>query len=150
MKVTGVFLLVGFVALSSQAAEARSLGGGNVRAVSEVLIMAVQSPLGGHDDTEGRTSTRVHHGGAYVRVTTIERGMGRASATMNGASLRELKSVNVCDRGLGFWVACRNGQIVEGRLRVWDATGKGNGTFSVRVTSSDWPRNTVARSLSLW
>ena len=93
--------------------------------------------------------TKYHHGGAHVRVVTVERGMGQATATMNGAYLRELKTVGVCDRGGGYWVACRNGQVIEGRLRVWDATGKGNGLFVVRSTSNNWPRNIMSSSLSI-
>ncbi|WP_205287770.1 DUF4879 domain-containing protein [Luteibacter yeojuensis] len=64
--------------------------------------------------------------------------------------LRELKTVGVCDRGGGYWVQCRNGQTIEGRLRVWDATGKGSGRFVVRSTSTNSPYRTMSKSLSIW
>lgn len=149
MKMTSL-MLTGAIALTCHGVFARPLAVRGAHEVSQVSVAAVVSTTGGRESAAGRASTRVHHGGAFVRVTTIERGMGRATATMNGALLREVSTANVCDRGGGLLGACRNGQTVQGHLRVWDATGKGNGTFSVRVTSNDWPRNTVSSSLSIW
>lgn len=130
-------------------ASAQSFGSGTALPVSEVIGTAVQSSLGGAEATSGATSTRMHHGGSFVRVTTLERGIGQAIATMNGAQLQELWVTNVCPQSAGYWAACKNGQTVQGRLRVWDATGKGNGSFVIRVTSSNWPRNTVTKMHSI-
>lgn len=130
-------------------ASAQSFGFGTAPPVSEVVVTAVQSSLGGVENARGATSTRTHHGGAFVRVTTLEKGMGQAVATMNGAQLQELRVTNVCTQAAGYWAPCRNGQTVQGRLRVWDATGKGNGSFVIRVTSSNWPRNTVTKMHSI-
>lgn len=130
-------------------ASAQSFGSSTAPPVSEVIVTAVQSSLGGVETTSGATSTRVHHGGSFVRVTTLEKGIGQAVATMNGAQLQELRVTNVCTQAAGYWAACRNGQTVQGRLRVWDATGKGNGSFVIRVTSVNWPRNTVTKTHSI-
>lgn len=130
-------------------ASAQSFGSGTAPPVSEILVTAVQSSLGGSENVEGSTSTRRHHGGAFVRVTTLEKGIGQAVAAMNGAQLQELWVTNVCPQSAGYWAACKNGQTVQGRLRVWDATGKGNGSFVIRATSVNWPRNTVVRVHSI-
>lgn len=135
--------------LSPASAQTHNFGRGVSPGISQVSVMAVQSATVAFEDTEHASMTKSHHGGAHVHVVTVERGMDQAAATMNGANLRELKTVGVCDRGGGYWVKCRNGQTIEGRLRVWDATGKGNGVFVVRSTSNNWPRNTLSSSLSI-
>lgn len=137
------------LAPSAASAQATNFGRGVAAGISQISVMAVQSATVAFEDTEYASMTKAHHGGSHVHVVTVERGMGQATATMNGANLRELKTVGVCDRGGGYWVSCRNGQIIEGRLRVWDATGKGNGVFVVRSTSNNWPRNTMSSSLSI-
>ncbi|MGN6091715.1 MAG: DUF4879 domain-containing protein [Luteibacter jiangsuensis] len=136
-------------ALSPASTQAHNFGRGVAPGISQISVMAVQSETVAFEDTEHTSMTKFHHGGSHMYVVTVERGMGQATATMNGANLRELKTVGVCDRGGGYWVGCRNGQTIEGRLRVWDATGKGNGVFVVSSTSNNWPRNTMSSSLSI-
>ncbi|WP_448098813.1 DUF4879 domain-containing protein [Luteibacter yeojuensis] len=113
-----------------------------------VQVIQVQSASGGRELIAGNGSTSRHHGGNPVLVTTREAGRGQAYATMNGAQLREVSSRLVCRNG-GGWTTCRNGQSAQGEERVWDATGKGNGTFAIRVTEWAWPKGTSTASFSI-
>ena len=85
-------------------AQAYDFGRGVAPGISQISVMAVRPATANFEDTEHTSVTAQHHGGSYVHVVTVERGMGRATATMNGAVLRELKTVGVCDRGGGYWV----------------------------------------------
>lgn len=115
---------------------------------ASVQVIQVQSASGGREPIAGSGSTARHHGGSPVLVTTREAGRGQAYATMNGAQLREVSSRLVCRNGSG-WATCRNGQSAQGEERVWDATGKGNGTFAIRVTEWAWPKSTSTTSVSI-
>lgn len=142
--------LLGAIALSFAAtvglADAQTFT--RVPPVSQVVITNVRSQLGNDDGVNGAGATSRHHGGSYVHVHTFEAGMGNARATMNGANLREISTTNACYQG--SWRPCRNGETIQGHFRTWDATGKGNGTFTVSSQSTSSPRNTVTRSLSIW
>jgi hypothetical protein len=116
--------------------------------VSQLAVTSVQSAAGGADYVEGSGAVSRHHGGSYVHVRTFEAGMGNARATMNGANLAEIGTKNACFQGT--WRPCRNGETIQGHYRIWDATGKGNGTFTVSSQSTSTPRNTVSRSISIW
>jgi len=116
--------------------------------VSQLTVTAVQSQAGATDYVDGNGSVSRHHGGSYIHVYTFEAGMGNARATMNGANLREIGTTNACFQG--SWRPCRNGETIQGHYRTWDASGKGNGTFTVSSQSTSSPRNTVTRSISIW
>lgn len=115
---------------------------------ASVQVIQVKSALGGTEFIAGGNSVSRHHGGSPVLVTTREAGRGQAYATMNGAQLREVSSRLVCRNGSG-WATCRNGQSAQGEERVWDATGKGNGTFAIHVTEWAWPKSTSSTSFSI-
>ena len=116
--------------------------------VSHMEVTSVRSQAGNEEQLGGRGATSRHHGGSYLLVRTFEAGIGNARATMNGAELREVSTTNACyQRG---WRPCRNGETIQGHYREWDATGKGNGTFSVSSMSTSMPRNTITKTISIW
>lgn len=142
MGIMGLFAM-GFAGV----AIGKSFGG--AAALSELYVSQVTSTTGGTEQiTPYAMATQRHHTG-NVQITTIERGYGNASATMNNGPAREIATQNLCDGGRGALVFCRNGQTIIGHARTWDVTGNGNGQFVVRSTSVNWPRNTLTKALSL-
>ncbi|MDR6938222.1 DUF4879 domain-containing protein [Luteibacter sp. 3190] len=127
---------------------AQSFGG--AAPVSDLYVASVSSQTGSTEAISvHQTATQRHHAGGFVHVVSVERGYGHASATMNNGPVREIETVNLCDGGRGSMVRCRNGQTVIGHMRTWDVTGKGNGQFTVKSTSVNWPRNTATKSISI-
>lgn len=116
MRYSITTLCMACFAAGTSVASAQTFGGSP--ALSQLYVATGESQTAGTEDVTNQSVTSRHHGGTFVRVTTVERGIGNATATMNGARLREIKTVNLCDGNGGRLVPCRNGQSIIGRMRT--------------------------------
>lgn len=100
---------------------------------------------------DAATSTTKNHGGAQMRVLTVEVGFGNNRvATINGNVLpasANYSTTPFCS--LSFSTPCSPGQTIVGYTRWWNIDGYQSGTFSYRTTSVNFPYNTLTDTLNI-
>lgn len=100
---------------------------------------------------DAQTSTTLDHGGAQLRVLTVEVGYGTVRiAKINGMTLpstANYQTIAFC--GSNFLTPCSPGQTIVGYTRYWNVDGYQGGTFSYQTTSINSPFNTMIDTLNI-
>lgn len=100
---------------------------------------------------DAQASTTLDHGGAQLRVLTVEVGYGTVRiAKINGVTLpstANYQTVAFC--GSNFLTPCSPGQTIVGYTRYWNVDGYQGGTFSYQTTSINSPFNTMIDTLNI-
>ncbi len=100
---------------------------------------------------DAQASTTLDHGGAQLRVLTVEVGYGTVRiAKINGTTLpstANYQTVAFC--GSNFLTPCSPGQTIVGYTRYWNIDGYQGGTFSYQTTSINSPFNTMIDTLNI-
>lgn len=100
---------------------------------------------------DAQASTTLDHGGAQLRVLTVEVGYGTVRiAKINGTTLpstANYQTVAFC--GSNFLTPCSPGQTIVGYTRYWNVDGYQGGTFSYQTTSINSPFNTMIDTLNI-
>lgn len=100
---------------------------------------------------DAQASTTLDHGGAQLRVLTVEVGYGTVRiAKINGVTLpstANYQTIAFC--GSNFLTPCSAGQTIVGYTRYWNLDGYQGGTFSYQTTSINSPFNTMIDSLNI-
>ena len=101
--------------------------------------------------TDSQFSTTLDHGGAQLRVLTVEVGYGTVRiAKINGVTLpstANYQTIAFC--GNNFLTPCSPGQTIVGYSRYWNVDGYQSGTFSYQTTSINSPFNTMSDTLNI-
>ena len=96
-------------------------------------------------------STLQNHGGAQLRVLTVEVGYGTSRvAKINGITLpssANYQTIAFC--GSNFLTPCSAGQTIVGYSRYWNLDGYQGGLFYYQTTSINSPLNTMSDTLSI-
>jgi hypothetical protein len=100
---------------------------------------------------DSQVSTTLDHGGAQLRVLTVEVGYGTVRiAKINGVTLpstANYQTIAFC--GSNFLTPCTAGQTIVGYSRYWNVDGYQGGTFSYQTTSINSPFNTMSDTLNI-
>jgi len=100
---------------------------------------------------DGTITTTLDHGGAQLRVLTVEVGYGTVRiAKINGVTLpstANYQTIAFC--GSNFLTPCSPGQTIVGFTRYWNVDGYQGGTFSYQTTSINSPFNTMSDTLNI-
>jgi Domain of unknown function (DUF4879) len=120
--------------------------------LSYVQIRYVGSSTQGWEPiADGNFTTSLDHGGALMRVVTVEVGYGSSRiARMNGSVLpssANYQSDAFCSSN--FLTPCQPGQTIVGFTRYWNVDGYPGGTFSYQSTSINYPFNTMSDTLNI-
>jgi hypothetical protein len=121
-------------------------------ALTYVQVRYVDSSDQGQEAiADSATSTTKNHGGAQLRVLTVEMGLGNNRvATINGSVLPATANYSTTPFcSLSFTTPCSVGQTVVGQTRWWKIDGYQSGTFSYRTTSVNSPYNTLTDTLTI-
>ncbi len=115
--------------------------------ISYVEIRYVGSSNQGWEPiSENQYSTTLDHGGAQLRVLTVEIGYGSTpGAKVDGINLpasANYQSDPFCNYS-NFLQPCSPGQIVVGWVRYWNLDSYQSGTFGYQNTSKNSPWNTL-------
>ena len=109
------------------------------------------SNQGCEPSADAQASTTLDHGGAQLRVLTVEVGYGTVRiAKINGVTLpstANYQTIAFC--GSNFLTPCSAGQTIVGYTRYWNLDGYQGGTFSYQTTSITSPFNTMIDSLNI-
>lgn len=101
--------------------------------------------------SDAMASTTLDHGGAQLRVLTVEVGYGTIRiAKINGTTLpstANYQTIAFC--GSNFLTPCSPGQTIVGYTRYWNVDGYQGGTFSYQTTSINSPFNTMIDTLNI-
>lgn len=115
--------------------------------ISLVIINRVFSeihPLG-EKINRYQQETKLHHGGSFVRVSTIEIGYGtQLSATMNHKQLpinSIIQTLPLCKDFSGNIHYCRKNELIVGFERYWDVSTDKQGQFFYQLISINFPYN---------
>jgi hypothetical protein len=116
-------------------------------------IRRVDSSSAGSESIPDNLFTTIRdHGGAQLRVLTVEVGYGNSfRARMKGANLpasANISSVPYCNPS-NFLEPCRSGQKVIGWVRYWRLDGNQSGTFYYQNRSLNAPWNTLSDSINI-
>lgn len=120
--------------------------------LSYVQIRHVGSSNQGWENlSDSQFSTTLDHGGAQLRVVTVEVGYGTSRvARINGVNLpssANYQTLNFC--GSNYLVACSPGQTIVGFTRYWNLDGYQGGTFTYQTTSINSPWNTMSDAMNI-
>lgn len=120
----------------------------------QLVVGAVYSANGGQEYIAlGQYATKKSHGGSFVRVITLELGIGiDPIAKMNGNQLGRfpLSTTAICQNILtGQYGTCTAGQTVAGYQYVWDVTTWQKGSFTYQNTSANSPWNTMSTWITI-
>ena len=115
--------------------------------LSYVEVRFVGSSTQGWEATgENQLATAYDHGGALLRVVTVEVGYGsNPVAQFNGATLPRSANYQTdafCNYS-NFLEPCRAGQTIVGYVRYWNLDGQQSGSFWYQNTSINSPWNTL-------
>lgn len=109
------------------------------------------SNIGWEPISDGMFSTAQNHGGAQLRVLTVEVGYGTSRiAKINGTTLpssANYQTIAFC--GSNFLTPCTAGQTIVGYSRYWNLDGYQGGTFYYQTTSINSPWNTMSDTLNI-
>ncbi|MFM8331665.1 MAG: DUF4879 domain-containing protein [Candidatus Methylumidiphilus sp.] len=114
--------------------------------ISYVEVRHVGSTNQGWEDLgPNDMATRLDHGGAQLRVITVEIGYGKSPmAFLDGVRLpnsANYSTTTFCSSN--YLIPCRAGQTVMGWVRYWNLDGKQSGRFYYQTTSTNFPNNTL-------
>lgn len=120
--------------------------------LSYVQIRHVGSSNQGWENlSDSQVATTLDHGGAQLRVVTVEVGYGTSRvAKVNGVNLptgANYQTINFC--GSNYLVPCSAGQTIVGFTRYWNLDGYQSGTFSYQTTSINSPWNVMSDTMSI-
>lgn len=118
--------------------------------ISYVQVRYVGSTNQGWEPVaDGTFTTTLDHGGAQLRVLTVEVGYGGTRiARINGVTLpssANYQTLAFC--GSNFLTPCTAGQTIVGFSRYWNIDGYQSGTFQYQTTSLNSPWNTLSDSM---
>ena len=109
------------------------------------------SDIGWEAIPDNQFSTLQNHGGAQLRVLTVEVGYGtNGIAKINGTTLpasANYSTMPFC--GSNFLTPCTAGQTIVGFTRYWNVNGYQGGTFYYQSTSINSPWNTMSDTLTI-
>jgi len=93
------------------------------------------------------------HGGALMRIVTLELGYGcNPIAKMGGGQLpwsSNYHTDSMCWNSSGYLGICEPGQVVVGFRKYWNIDGWQNGYFTYQNTSCNYPYNTMSDAISI-
>jgi len=109
------------------------------------------SNIGWEPIADSQFSTAQDHGGAQLRVLTVEVGYGtNAIAKINGVILpASANYATMVFCGSDFLAPCSAGQTIVGYMRYWNVDGYQRGTFYYQSTSINSPFNTMSDTLTV-
>lgn len=109
------------------------------------------SNIGWEAISDSMPSTIQNHGGAQLRVLTVEVGYGISRvAKINGTTLpssANYQTIAFC--GSNFLTPCSAGQTIVGYSRYWNLDGYQGGSFYYQTTSINSPWNTMSDTLNI-
>lgn len=120
---------------------------GPAPALTQVRIESVESPSCGVESIRSISrSTACNHGGGYLKVTVVEVGLGQnATATLDGTAGVGTRTA-LCLHGQSL-VECGGRGTTAGYRYIYTFGAKEQGSFSVRSTSINAPRNTLSAQM---